>query len=103
MVVDVPAAGATVSSPVTISGKARVFEANVRITIYDASGNILADTFTMAAEAGPTLAPYSASVPFNVTTAQQGCIRVFEASAQDAFDRPWSEILTECETFIRYA
>ncbi len=26
-----------------------------------------------------------------------------EASSQDAFDTPWSEILTECETFIRYA
>jgi hypothetical protein len=87
MIVDTPSAGATVTSPVTISGKARVFEANVRITILDAGGNLLADTFTTAAEGAPTLAPYSTSVNFAVSTAQQGCIRVFEESAMDGSPR----------------
>jgi hypothetical protein len=87
MIVDVPASGATVTSPVTIAGKARVFEAHVSITIFDAGGNILAETFTTAAEAGPVLAPYTTSVPFAATNQQQGCIRVFEESAQDGSPR----------------
>jgi hypothetical protein len=37
----------------------------------------------MAAEAGPALSPFAASVPFSVATEQPGCIRVFEASARD--------------------
>jgi hypothetical protein len=59
----------------------RVFEANVRITIYDANGAVLTDTFTTAAQAGRVLAPYSAAVPFSVSTTQQGCVRVWEESA----------------------
>ena len=87
MIVDMPVIGATVSSPVTIAGKARVFEANVPITIFDAGANVLTDTFTTAAEAGPALAPYSAGVSFITANQQQGCIRVFEESAQDGSPR----------------
>ena len=83
MIVDTPAAGDTVTSPVTVSGRARVFEAVVSITIFDANGNIIADTSTMASAGGPSLAPYSADVPFTVSQMQQGCVRVFEASAKD--------------------
>ena len=87
MILDLPAEGATVTSPVTVRGKARVFEAHVSITIYDANGNKLADTFTTAAEAGPVLAPFSTSVPFSTPATQQGCVRVWEASAQDGSPR----------------
>ncbi len=83
MIVDAPKSGATVTSPVTIAGQARVFEANVRIKIYDASGSVLADTFTTASQGAPALAPYSADVPFSVSSKEQGCIRVFEESAKD--------------------
>ena len=83
VIVDAPEDGDRVTSPVTISGEARVFEANVRITIFDAAGNVLADTFTTAAEGAPALAPYSTQVSFTTSTEQQGCIRVFEESAQD--------------------
>ena len=87
MVLNQPAPNATVTSPVQLSGLARVFEANVRITVYSASGMVLADTFTTAAEAGPALAPFSADVPFTVLTSQAGCIRVFEESAADGSPR----------------
>lgn len=87
MILDSPTDGATVSSPVTVSGKARVFEANVRITIYDASGAEIVDTFTTAAEAGPALADFSEDVPFAVATTQAGCVRVWEESAQDGSPR----------------
>jgi hypothetical protein len=78
---------------VTISGRARVFEANVSITIFDAAGNVLVETFTTAAEAGPVLAPYSAQVTFTTAAEQPGCIRVFEASAQDG--RPVNVVQVE--------
>jgi hypothetical protein len=87
MILDTPADGASVSSPVTVSGKARTFEANVRITIYDASGAVLVDTFTTAAEAGPVLADFSESVAFSVASEQAGCVRVWEESAQDGSPR----------------
>jgi immunoglobulin-like protein involved in spore germination len=83
VIVDTPEEGDRVTSPVTISGRARVFEATVSITIFDADGNPIVETFTNAAEAGPTLAPYSAAVPFTVSAEQKGCIRVFEESADD--------------------
>jgi hypothetical protein len=55
----------------------------VRITIFDRLRNPIADTFTLAAEAGPALAPFSTSVAFSVGSEQPGCIRVFEESARD--------------------
>lgn len=85
--VDSPSRGDTVSSPVSVEGKARVFEANVRITVFDAAGHILADTFTTAAEGAPALAPFATSVAFNTAEQQQGCIRVFEESARDGSPR----------------
>ena len=87
MILNVPASGDSVTSPVHVSGLARVFEANVRITVYSASGMVLEDTFTTAAEAGPVLAPFEADVPFTVVTEQSGCIRVWEESAQDGSPR----------------
>ena len=87
MILDEPAAGDTVTSPVHIAGLARVFEANVRITVYSASGMILEDTFTTAAEAGPALAPFEADVAFTVLTEQAGCVRVWEESAADGSPR----------------
>lgn len=87
MILDEPAEGDAVTSPVHISGLARVFEANVRITIYSASGMVLEDTFTTAAEAGPALAPFEADVPFTVLAEQAGCVRVWEESAMDGSPR----------------
>jgi hypothetical protein len=87
MILNVPSAGDTVTSPVHVEGLARVFEANVRITVYSASGMILEDTFTTAAEAGPALAPFEADVPFTVLVEQAGCIRVWEESAMDGSPR----------------
>jgi hypothetical protein len=83
MIVNAPLAGQRVTSPMPISGRARVFEAAVSIDVFDASGGLLVHTFTMASGGAPALAPFAASVPFAVTREQTGCIRVFEASARD--------------------
>jgi hypothetical protein len=82
IVVNTPVAGQRVTSPVLVSGRADVFEATVSIRIFDASGRVLADTFTSGGTLG-TPRPFSASVPFTVSREQAGCVRVFEISARD--------------------
>jgi hypothetical protein len=78
-----PARGATVTSPVTISGTADVFEATVSIRILDATNNTLADTFATATCGTGCRGDYTIDVPFSVNTQQQGVIQVFEVSAKD--------------------
>lgn len=78
-----PAPGDSVTSPVRINGEARVFEANVRIMIFDAAGNAVADSFTTAAAGAPEMAPFATQIVFQVNETQEGCLWVFEESAQD--------------------
>jgi hypothetical protein len=83
IIVDKPTENQRVTSPVLISGRAQVFEAHVSITIFDARGRAIVDTFTLAQGVAEAPTPFSAQVPFTVTTEQLGCIRVFESSAKD--------------------
>jgi Immunoglobulin-like domain of bacterial spore germination len=83
VIVDRPTESQRVTSPVLISGRAQVFEAHVSITIFDASGKAIANTFTLAQGVAEAPTPFSAQVPFTVTREQLGCIRVFESSAKD--------------------
>ncbi|GGC13312.1 Gmad2 immunoglobulin-like domain-containing protein [Cellulomonas carbonis] len=59
--IDEPLEGATVSSPLTVSGDAAVFEANLTWRVLDASGAEVQSGFTMTAE-GQTFAPYEFQV-----------------------------------------
>lgn len=59
--IDVPREGATTTSPVTVSGQAAAFEANVPWSVLDDSGTEVAAGFTMTSE-GMTFAPYSFTV-----------------------------------------
>lgn len=56
--IDDPADGATVTSPVTVSGEAAVFEATLLWSVLDASGTEVESGFTSTTE-GQTFAPYS--------------------------------------------
>jgi immunoglobulin-like protein involved in spore germination len=78
-----PARGATVTSPVTISGTADVFEAVVSIRILDEAHNPIADTVTMATCGSGCRGDYSVDVAYSVDTEQRGVILVFEVSAKD--------------------
>ena len=83
-VIDEPGADDTVTSPVTISGQVRAFEATYQVGIYDSQGDPIVETFGTAGpgEAGE-LAPFSIDVPFSVTEETPACIWVYEASAMD--------------------
>ena len=87
MVIQSPGNGATLSSPLIVTGRARVFEATVSLRLLDADGAVLTETFTMAAEAGPALAPFTGAVPFAVAAATPACLQVFETSARDGSQR----------------
>jgi hypothetical protein len=83
IVVDDPRVGATTSSPLTISGTANVFEATVSIRILDAAGATIARTFTTATCGTGCRGDFTASVRYDVDTAQDGTVEVFEVSAKD--------------------
>jgi hypothetical protein len=78
-----PGIGEQVSSPVTISGSANVFEAVVSITILDEHRRTVASSFTMATCGTGCRGSYATDVRYEVGTRQPGTIRVYEVSAKD--------------------
>lgn len=83
ILVESPLIGSKVSSPVTVSGTANVFEATVSLRILDENGKEIARTFTTATCGTGCRGDYSVSVPFSVDHQQRGTIEVFESSAKD--------------------
>lgn len=80
-----PTPGATVRSPVFVSGVgAASFENNLTIRVLDASGRIVGSgSATVQADLGQP-GPYSASIPFNIPTGvQNGLVQVLDLSAAD--------------------
>jgi len=85
IVVESPYPGQLVTSPLTITGFSRTFEANV---VYDIvippSGEIVADGFTTAAQPDVDLfGPFEFTVDFETDVEGFGAVIVFEESAQD--------------------
>ena len=81
-VVDSPRPGASVSSPVTISGRMNAFEAQFNITIFDAAGGKIADVPARSAQ-GQVLSPFSEDVFFSVTGETPACVWVYDLSSKD--------------------
>jgi Immunoglobulin-like domain of bacterial spore germination/Sporulation and spore germination len=78
-----PVIGARVTSPVTVSGTADVFEATVSVRILDSAGHEIARTFTTASCGTGCRGDYSVTVSYSVPRTQPGTIEVFESSARD--------------------
>jgi spore germination protein GerM len=83
ILVESPGIGERVSSPVTITGTANVFEAVVSIAILDERGRTVASTFTMATCGTGCRGSYATDVRYHVGTRQPGTLRVYEVSAKD--------------------
>jgi len=83
ILVQSPGIGERVSSPVTISGSADVFEAVVSIAILDEHRHTVASSFTMATCGTGCRGSYATDVRYHVGTRQPGTIRVYEVSAKD--------------------
>jgi hypothetical protein len=78
-----PVIGAQVTSPVTVSGTADVFEATVSVRILDSAGHEIARTFTTASCGTGCRGGYSVTIPYSVPRTQPGTVEVFESSAKD--------------------
>jgi Immunoglobulin-like domain of bacterial spore germination/Sporulation and spore germination len=78
-----PVIGAQVTSPVTVSGTANVFEAVVSVRILDSAGHEIARTFTNASCGTGCRGDYSVTVSYSVPRTEPGTIEVFESSAKD--------------------
>lgn len=83
IVVSDPVSGASVTSPVTISGKADVFEATVSFRIRDASGAVIQEAFTTATCGTGCRGDYSEEVRFKVAEKQEGMVEVFWESPEN--------------------
>jgi Immunoglobulin-like domain of bacterial spore germination/Sporulation and spore germination len=78
-----PVIGEQVTSPVTVSGTADVFEAVVSLRVLDQAGNELARTFTNATCGTGCRGSYAVTISYSVAQSEPGTIEVFETSAKD--------------------
>jgi hypothetical protein len=78
-----PAIGEQVTSPVTVSGTADVFEAVVSVRILDSAGHEIARTFSTASCGTGCRGDYSVPLSYSVAQAEPGTVEVFETSAKD--------------------
>jgi Immunoglobulin-like domain of bacterial spore germination len=92
IVVESPEQGASVSSPVRISGTASVFEGTVQLRILDADGEEIASTFTTATVGAPYRGDFSEHVEFTVDEAQDGVVKVFEENVASPEENPEREL-----------
>lgn len=83
IVVRTPRPQDEVSSPVSVSGTADVFEATVSIRVLDENGLELASGFATATCGSGCRGRYATELYFFVDRRQPGTIEVFEASAED--------------------
>jgi hypothetical protein len=83
IVVSAPLPNAQSTSPLAVSGQARVFEAVVSLALKDAGGATIVAGTTQTQAGAPALAPFSTALSFNVTGVTPACLWVFEASARD--------------------
>jgi len=81
IVVRSPHPGASVSSPVAITGTASVFEGTVQLRVLDAGGREIGRAFTTARAGAPERGAFSGDVEFTVERAQDGLVEAFEENA----------------------
>ncbi len=80
--VERPGVGATVASPVVISGRATVFEATIQLEVLDADERPLAKGFTMATIGAPDRGRFRERLAY-AGGASEGFVVAYEASMED--------------------
>ncbi len=83
ILVETPTVGATVGSPMRITGTANVFEAVFQINIVNWDGLIIAEKMVMATSGTGTRGTFDVTVPFDVDKAGLGALIVFAQSPKD--------------------
>ncbi|WP_446215361.1 Gmad2 immunoglobulin-like domain-containing protein [Micromonospora sp. IBHARD004] len=83
IVVTGPSVGERVTSPVTVTGSAEVFEATVSVRVLAADGREVGTSFTTAACGSGCRGDYRATVGYRVAVTGPGTVEVYEVSARD--------------------
>jgi hypothetical protein len=83
VLVESPVPGATVTSPVTVSGTSNTFEATVNYTVTDPEGLILVEGHTTATAGTGTWGTFRFTAPFTTTRSGLGAVLVYEISPRD--------------------
>lgn len=83
ILVEHPLPGETSTSPLFVTGSANTYEATFNYRLEDAAGKLLAKHFETATSGNGTRGTFEFTIPFNVDTAQNGALKVFELSAED--------------------
>jgi germination protein M len=81
ILVESPQIGERVGNPVTVSGTANVFEANVTVEIVDASGKVLRSAYTTATCGTGCRGTFSIDLSYEVSSEQRGLIIVSDDDA----------------------
>jgi spore germination protein GerM len=81
--VDRPAYGAALGNPGRITGSANTFEAMFMITLLDGGGATILETPAMATCGTGCRGTFDVTLPYSVSEAEWGTLRVWEASARD--------------------
>ena len=85
--VEQPLEGDAVTSPLTVRGDARVFEANVSLRLETAAGEVFGETFATAAEGAPGRGPFRAEIAFAVDEPTAAELVAYEESADDGSEQ----------------
>ena len=83
-----PTIGEEVSNPVTVTGSANVFEANVTVDVVDASGRVVGTAFTTATCGTGCRGTFSITVAYEIRDAQRGELVVHDDDAAGAGHPP---------------
>jgi len=86
IIVRSPEPGQVVTSPLVITGQARVFEAQFNVTLYGELGGVIAETTGMTEE-GQVLSAFQVELTFAVSREQPACLWVYDISAADGSRR----------------
>lgn len=81
--VDRPAWGASIGNPAIVSGKANVFEAQFLVRLLDKSGALIAEQAVTASCGTGCWGTFKVTVPYTVSAAQYGTLRVLDLSEMD--------------------
>jgi hypothetical protein len=97
ILVESPAVGEAVGTPLRITGTANTFEATFMVALLDASGRELARDFVTATSGSGERGTFDKELPFGAEVPFAGTVKVWEASAQDGSEIHIVEIPVDVE------
>jgi hypothetical protein len=83
ILLETPAVGDSVHSPLHVSGISNTFEATYNVELIDSSGKIVLSTYGTASAGTGTWGTFDATFPFKTTASGTGQLKVYSVSAKD--------------------